>query len=162
MPYTAGKLVRPKSTRYTRHGICLRSVPTFISNYILENPQFSEVTEDKHIEILFKLKEREVKVLKEQSTLLCPYTGVPTDIKEIEKNANKIKWNCFSCDATILSSNNNFSKSNLLCKSCLESKPEIDNKEFLLYTEKFREEVKRVLGSDQKNLIKYIRKNSNK
>lgn len=160
MPFKFDKIIRTGGRKKNRFGISLNDLPPVLQKYLLENNQFRDVTEDRHLEILFKMREREFRKNYKHKVYLCPFTKTPATLKEIEQNAEKVHTNCFHCGTSIFAHYNTFTYQNLTCSKCQEQDLKYDINEFIAHTELFRKKVSAELEVERKSLIKYIKENS--
>jgi hypothetical protein len=89
------------------------------------------------------------------------YTGEFTNQRQIAKDSNLVDWNCAICKVEIVSKMNDFEPKNFLCEKCKESHSDttfIDSRikeSSILFTQKCKGELK----SEQKEFLRYLKKN---
>lgn len=160
MPFSSGKLIKTGGRKRNRFGISLNDLPPFLQKFILNNNQLKEIEDDRHLKILFKMREREFRKIHESKIFICPFTNQPATLKEINENSNKTNYQCYHCETEIISTMDDFSYKNLTCQTCYNKDIKYEPNDFILYTEKFRKIITQLLTEERKTLIKYIKYNS--
>jgi hypothetical protein len=146
-----------------KHQVILKHLTEDQKKFLYDNEYIKFLDKNHQLfSILFRVNYMESMLKSEKLFKPNPYTGEFTNHRQLLKDSNSIDWNCAICKAEIISAMDNFEPENFLCDKCKESHQGariIDSRikeNSILFTEKCKNELK----SEQKEFLKYIKKNS--
>jgi len=152
-----------KGRSRTRFGILLRNLLPRYQRVLLRNPIISKHSmDDRFISCLFRMEDAAIKVSHLHRPFVNPETQEISTYINVKKTFKLLDWKCAFCKTAIKSSIDNFKTDNFTCTKCYTYYVK-DNKlvsqSVLDSMVSFTEHYKKLIRENQKNFLKYIRKN---
>ena len=146
-----------------KHQVILKHLTEDQKKFLYDNEYIKFLKKDHQLfSILFRVNYMERMLKSEKMYKPNPYTGEFTNQRQLLRDSNLIDWNCAICNAEIVSKMDSFESENFLCEKCKESHANttlVDSR-IKENSIKFTEKCKRELKSEQKEFLRYIKKNS--
>lgn len=156
------KIERTNGGRFKRkYGIILKNIHPYYKSVLEDNPLAREdfKSDDKFVEILFYLKEKERVHKSKRKFFPNPYTNEITTYSKIETESNLLNWKCSICNKHIKSEIANFTVENFLCKKCKKYyiNQNIIDKRIIENSFEFHKHCRTLLLKEQEFFLRYIR-----
>jgi hypothetical protein len=145
-----------------KHQVILKHLTEDQKKFLFDNEYIKFLPKEHQLfSILFRINYMERMLKGEKIFKPNLYTGEFTNQRQIAKDSNLVDWNCAICKVEIVSKMNDFEPKNFLCEKCKESHSDttfIDSRikeSSILFTQKCKGELK----SEQKEFLRYLKKN---
>ena len=144
-----------------RYGILLENLK---QKLLLNNRHMKWLDSDiQAFEIIFKVEDMNDHEKNVNKAIWNPFRETFTTLKEIEKDADLIPWNCGICKASIKSRMDSKKVENFVCSKCSKAhnshNRSVDNR-IIITSIKFTKHCKHLLRKEQREFMTYAKRSS--
>tara|TARA_R110000744_G_scaffold208501_1_gene327259 strand:+ start:403 stop:894 length:492 start_codon:yes stop_codon:yes gene_type:complete len=149
---------------HRRYGILLENLPPLKQKLLLNSRHMKWLESDTQaFEIIFKVEDMNDHEKNVHKAIWNPFKETFTTLKQIEKDADLVAWECGICKAPIKSRMDSKKVENFVCSKCSKahsSQNKTVDGRIITTSIKFTKHCKRLLKKEQREFMSYAKKSA--